>query len=132
MTSLHRLNHTSEKDPSLSMLIRGKDPRCAPTGTNAHYIAFDIAIDNTACYYYHNTKVRPRTGHEGPEEALRYRCILSLTSALGRVGWLTPRPCRFTPGKMTGYLLYRRLGGPQGRSGKSPHHPDPIPGTPSP
>ena len=33
------------------------------------------------------------------------------------VGWSTPRPDRFTPGKETRYPLYRRLGRPQGRSG---------------
>jgi hypothetical protein len=33
-------------------------------------------------------------------------------------GWSTPRPGRFTPGKDTRYPLYRRLGGPQGRSGR--------------
>ena len=32
-------------------------------------------------------------------------------------GWSAPRPGRFTPGK-TRYPLYRRLGGPQGRSGR--------------
>jgi len=32
-------------------------------------------------------------------------------------GWSTPRPGRFTPAK-TRYPLYRRLGGPQGRSGQ--------------
>jgi len=35
------------------------------------------------------------------------------------MGWVvnaTPR--RFTPGKETRYPLYRRLGGPQGRSGR--------------
>jgi hypothetical protein len=30
------------------------------------------------------------------------------------MGWLAPRPGRFTPGKETRYPLYRRLGGPQG------------------
>jgi hypothetical protein len=30
----------------------------------------------------------------------------------------TPRPGRFTPGKETQYPLYRRLGWPQGRSGR--------------
>jgi len=30
------------------------------------------------------------------------------------MGWLTPRPGRFTPGK-TPHPLYRRLGGSQGR-----------------
>jgi hypothetical protein len=42
--------------------------------------------------------------------------LLSLTSALDGGGWLTPRPGCFTPGKETRYPLYRRLGGPQGRS----------------
>jgi hypothetical protein len=32
--------------------------------------------------------------------------------------WLAPGPGRFTPGKETRYPLYRRLGGPQGRSGQ--------------
>ena len=40
-------------------------------------------------------------------------------------GWSMPRPGCFTPGKETRYPLYRRLGGPQGRSGPvrkiSPH-----------
>ena len=35
-----------------------------------------------------------------------------------RGGWLTPRPGRFTLGKQTRYSLYRKLGGPQGRSGR--------------
>jgi hypothetical protein len=35
---------------------------------------------------------------------------LSLTSALNRGGWSTPRPGRFTPGKETQYSFYRRLG----------------------
>jgi hypothetical protein len=34
------------------------------------------------------------------------------------IGWLAPRPGRFTPGKETRYPLYRRLGGPQVRSGR--------------
>ena len=33
-------------------------------------------------------------------------------------GWLAPRPGRFTPAKETRYPLYRRLGEPQGRSGR--------------
>jgi hypothetical protein len=34
------------------------------------------------------------------------------------MGWLAPRPGRFTPGKETRYPFYSRLGGPQGRSGR--------------
>ena len=44
--------------------------------------------------------------------------LIVLTSVLYGGGWLTPRPGRFTPWKETRYLLYRRLGGPQGRSGR--------------
>jgi hypothetical protein len=63
-------------------------------------------------------KVLPRTGNEGPEGELRYNSTLSLTSALDGGGWSTPRPGRFTLEKETRYPLYRRLGGPQGRSGR--------------
>jgi len=34
-------------------------------------------------------------------------------------GWSRSRSGRFTHGKVTGYPLYRRLGGPQGRSGQA-------------
>ena len=46
----------------------------------------------------------PRKGHEGLER-------------LDGDGWLTLRSGCFTLGKGTWYPLYRRLGGPQGRSG---------------
>jgi hypothetical protein len=72
-------------------------------------------------FRYTNTgkgKGHPRTGHEGPEGEWRYSPTLSLTSALEGGGWSAPRPGRFTPGKDTRYPLYRRLGGPQGRSGR--------------
>jgi hypothetical protein len=46
-------------------------------------------------------KAHPRTGHEGPEGEKTYISTLSLTSALERGGWPTPRPGRFTPGKDT-------------------------------
>jgi hypothetical protein len=69
-------------------------------------------------YLYLKGKVHPGTGHEGPEGEKRYSSTLSLTSALGEGGWSTPRPGRFTSGKVTRYPLYRKLGGPQGRSGR--------------
>jgi hypothetical protein len=43
-------------------------------------------------------KDHPRTGHEGPEGGYRYSSTLSLTSALDRGGWSTPRPGRFNHG----------------------------------
>jgi hypothetical protein len=63
-------------------------------------------------------KIHPRTGHEGPEGEQSYTSTLSLTSAIDRGGWSTPHPGRFIPMKETRYSLYRRFGGPQGRSGR--------------
>jgi hypothetical protein len=36
---------------------------------------------------------------------------------MGGSGWSTPRNSRFTPGEVTEYPLYRRLGWPQKRPG---------------
>ena len=63
-------------------------------------------------------KFRPITSHEGPEGEYRYRSTFSLTSALDRNGWLTSLPGRFTCRNETRCPFYRRLGGPQGRSGR--------------
>jgi hypothetical protein len=41
-----------------------------------------------------------------------------LTSALAGGGWSASRSCRFTPGERDRYLVDRRLGGPQSRSGR--------------
>jgi hypothetical protein len=62
-------------------------------------------------------KFHPRTGHESPGADKRYSSTLSLTSALDWGGWSTSCSGRFTPG-MTRYPFYRKLGGPQGRSGR--------------
>jgi hypothetical protein len=43
-------------------------------------------------------------------------CFFNLGDRWG--GQSTPRTGRFTPEKETRYPLYRRLGGPQGRSGR--------------
>ena len=72
-------------------------------------------------------KDHPGTGHEGPIWEKRYRSTLSSTSALGESGWSTQRLCRFNPRKDTGYLWYRRLGGPQGRPGRV-RKTSPLPG----
>jgi hypothetical protein len=44
--------------------------------------------------------------------------VLSLDLGARRGGWSAPRPGRFLPPGKTRYPLYRRLGGPQGRSGR--------------
>ena len=64
-----------------------------------------------------------------------YSSTLPSTSAVDTGGWATPRFGRFASGK-TRYPLYRRLGGPLGRSGRvrkiSPPHQVSIPGPSSP
>jgi len=58
-----------------------------------------------------------------------------LTSAVEGGEGSTSRPGRTLPPRKTRYPLYRRLGGPQGRSGhvrKISPPPDSIPGPPSP
>jgi len=63
-------------------------------------------------------KVHPRRGHEGPDVEERYSSAISLTSALdGSVCGQRHTPATLPLGK-TQYLFYRRLGGPQGRSGQ--------------
>jgi len=62
-------------------------------------------------------KVHPITGHEGPEGEQRYSSTLSLTSALDGMGGQRHTPAALPPGK-TRHPLYKRLGGPQGRSGR--------------
>jgi hypothetical protein len=63
-------------------------------------------------------KIRPKTGHEGPEVKQRYSSTLSVTSSLVGGEWITPRPGPFTPGTEIRYPFYMRLGGPQGQSGR--------------
>ena len=63
-------------------------------------------------------KVRRRTDHECSEGEKRYSSTLSLTSALGGGGGLSPRYDCFITRKETRCPSYRRLGGPHGRSGR--------------
>jgi hypothetical protein len=64
-------------------------------------------------------KVHLRTGHEDPDWEYRYGSTLSLTSVIDENGWSTPRSVGFTSGKGTRHPFYRRLGGPQGQSGRA-------------
>jgi len=63
-------------------------------------------------------EVHPVTVYEGLEGEWRYQSTLSLTSAQGEVGWSTPRPGRFTPGKVRQFRFYMWLCGPVGWSGQ--------------
>jgi hypothetical protein len=71
------------------------------------------------CPYTHKIKGKfhPITGHEGPERGVELQFTLSLTSSLDGVGGQRQPPAALPPRK-TRYLLYRRLGGTQGRSGR--------------
>ena len=59
-----------------------------------------------------------------------YSSTLSLTSELDGGGWLTPPLGRFTPETETQHPLYRKLSGPQGRSGWA-RETSPPPGCPA-
>jgi hypothetical protein len=60
--------------------------------------------------------VHPRRGHESLEEDMSNSTV-SLTAVLDGVGGQRHTPATLQAGK-TRYPLYRRLGGPQGRSGQ--------------
>ena len=103
-----------------------------------HFFRKKIAPSHTTAtapaYHMNRSKVNPRTGHEGPEEEQMYSSALPSTSALDGVGGQRDVPAALPPGK-TRFPLCRRLGGPQGRSGrvrKVSSHRDSIPGPSSP
>ena len=79
---------------------------------------FEIQQKKIICSVKDKGKGHPRTAHESPEGEQRYSSVLSVNLALDRGGWSKPSPGRFTPGRETRYPWYRRLGGPQGRSGR--------------
>ena len=60
--------------------------------------------------------INHRTGNEGPEMVERIRISFFNIGARGR-GVSRTHPGRFTAGNETRYPSYRRLGGPQSRSG---------------
>ena len=63
-------------------------------------------------------QVYPFIGHEDPQGEQRYSSTLFLTSALEGGEGSASRPGRTLPPGKTRYPFYRRLGGPQGRSGQ--------------
>jgi hypothetical protein len=72
------------------------------------YFAFSVKaiLGSTTLHAKIKGEVHPRTGHEESEEQLSY------------IFFFDPRPGRFTPREGSRYPLYRRLGEPQGRSGR--------------
>jgi len=53
---------------------------------------YSCAIDDKRC------RIPSITCHNGTDGESRYSFIFSLTSAVEGSAWLTPRPCRCTPG----------------------------------
>ena len=63
-------------------------------------------------------RFHPFIGHKGPYGEYRYSSTLFLASALEGGEGSASRPGRTLPSGKSRYPLYRRLGGPQGRSGQ--------------
>ena len=68
-------------------------------------------------YVENNGKVHSITDREGQGVEYMYSYTFSLNLELDGNGLSTPPPGSFNPVKQTRNPLYRRLGGPQGRSG---------------
>ena len=90
-------------------------PRLRTAEEKKHYT--QNVTENFQTVQRHTVKVHPRTDHEGPEREYRYGSTLPLTSAPDGVDGQRHAPAALPPGK-TQYPLHRRLGGPQGRSGR--------------
>jgi len=99
--------------------IRHSDRPARSLVTIATTLKYQISLISVVSFIKHagKSKVHPTTGHEDPEAEYRYSSTLSLTSALDGVGGQRYAPAALPPGQ-TRYPLYRRLGGPQGRSGR--------------
>jgi hypothetical protein len=67
--------------------------------------------------YLYEGRFHPFIGHKGPKGEQRYSSTLFLTSALEGGEGSKSCPGRTLPPGKTRYPLYRRLRGPQGRSG---------------
>ena len=92
-----------------------------PTHLSFIFSIFSISLITLAV----SGRFHPFIGHEGPQGGQRYSPTLFQTSALEMCEGSASRPGRTLPPGKTRYPLYRRLGGPQGRSGQvrkiSPH-----------
>jgi hypothetical protein len=100
-------------------------------------IKFGVKKKMTRLWWYSKGtgKVHPITGHEGPEVEYKYRSTLSLTLALDRGEWSTPRPGRFAPDLEPGtHCVGSWVGSRAGLDGcgKSRLHWNSIPGPYSP
>ena len=88
-----------------------------PASSKSTWTACQLPPLSCCVIYKGKGKIHPRTGYEGPEGEYRYSSALSLASALDGVGGQRHAPAALPEGK-TRYPSYRRLCGPQGRSGR--------------
>jgi len=76
------------------------EDRRPQTGSGFNWLSGHEPVTGYREYGYEPTagsgKVDPTTRNEGPGRKQRYTATLSLTSALDRGGWSTPRPGCFT------------------------------------
>ena len=77
-------------------------------GFDSLWISLCVFDGNIKC----KAKIQPRTGHEGPDEEQMYRSTLPSAS-----GGQSHTPAAINAGKPR-YPLYKRLGGPQGQTGR--------------
>ena len=87
---------------------RWRESHTSPKGVNVNYQSDLNKI---------RVRSSPSKSPPGPEGEYRYSFTLSLTLALGGVGSQRHAHAVLRPGKSQ-YPLYRRLGGPHGRSGR--------------
>jgi hypothetical protein len=73
-------------------------------------------LSQSASHTYTNIRYKANFALEQATKTKRYSCTLSLTLALDRVVGQHYTPANLPSGK-SGYPLYRKLSGPQGRSG---------------
>jgi hypothetical protein len=104
----------------------GNKPSGSANAANflSSWAAVSYSMTTAPCCSFQCVTSSGRTQTSNPlstQQRIALDCLyiaLALTSAPDRVGWLTPCPGRFTSGKQARYLLYRRLGTLQGRSGR--------------
>jgi hypothetical protein len=92
---------------------------CTVPNADAQMVLYSFRTQNpSVCVPIKLSKFHPRTDHEGPEGGVEVLPYSFFNIGARLCGSSSLRPGRFTLEKETRYPLYRRLGGPQSRSGR--------------